>query len=54
MKQTKQTLDLASFIFSSCSIHELRLKLPGQAKLLKKNMNKYFQDLLRKETIYHK
>ena len=38
---------LARFIFSSCSSHELRLRLPGHAKLLKKNIQKYFHDLLR-------
>ena len=53
-KTNKTDIRLIRFIFNSCSIHEPMLKLPVQANLLNKNMQKYFQDLLRTETIYHK
>ena len=52
-KINKTDIRLKRFIFSSCYIHELGLKLYVQAKLFKKITQNYFHDLSIKQTIYN-
>ena len=44
-KINKTDINLTRFIFNLCSSYEMVLKLHGQAKLFKKNTQKYFYDL---------